>query len=226
MLKTSSSCWSPIIRTSHTMILLKSGSKVSLKKLSLRSGLWRFWSSLRGSDWLQLASRCLRTLTGTSSDRQKLDRWSWRCLLWGDSVGEGVFVSPDFGALFLQVIFTDSCVATCTVGHRRWWSRWSAYSSRGSTSRLNCHLFVISYFVNYCVNFSQVEIYILIGQNRLSRVAVVPSGRRRPLVIPLNFLSKRCRVLLPLRTSLQILTCVSEKICLKWHKLVSDPIST
>jgi len=37
-----------------------------------------------------------------------------------------------FSVWFLQVIVWDSCITTCTVGHRRWRSRWPAYSSRGS----------------------------------------------------------------------------------------------
>ena len=63
--------------------------------------------------------------------------------MWGDSEGEKeVFVSPDFGPWYLQIIVRDSCIATCTVGHRRWWFIWPAYSSGGSVSCLNCYYFV------------------------------------------------------------------------------------
>jgi len=37
--------------------------------------------------------------------------------------------------LILQVIFRDSWITTCIVGHW-WWFRWHAYSSRGSASSL------------------------------------------------------------------------------------------
>ena len=32
-------------------------------------------------------------------------------------------VLPDFSVSFLQVIFRDSCIATCIAGHRILWSR-------------------------------------------------------------------------------------------------------
>lgn len=49
-------------------------------------------------------------------------------------------LQPDFIAWFLQNIFRHSCIVTSSVGHWRWWFRFPAYSSRGSTSSLNCHL--------------------------------------------------------------------------------------
>jgi len=35
-----------------------------------------------------------------------------------------IFVLPDFCAWFLQVIFRDSCIATCVIVQWNWWSRW------------------------------------------------------------------------------------------------------
>jgi hypothetical protein len=70
MLKVSSSCWTPTIRSSRSTILLTFGSKAPLKKIKklrklglvLRRGPWRFKGWLRGLHWLKLASRCSRTL--------------------------------------------------------------------------------------------------------------------------------------------------------------------
>jgi hypothetical protein len=79
-----------------------------------------------------------------SKERQQLlDKKLWGCLLAIRRIWrrQDVFVSPTFSALFLQVIFRESYIATCTVGHWTWWSRWPAYSSRRSPS-LNCHLCV------------------------------------------------------------------------------------
>jgi hypothetical protein len=49
--------------------------------LSLSRGPWRFQSSLEGQGSLKLASRCLGTLIGTSSEQQRLDRELSGCLL-------------------------------------------------------------------------------------------------------------------------------------------------
>jgi hypothetical protein len=49
--------------------------------LSLRRGPWRFWSLLRGLDWLKLESRCFEDMTGMSSEHQKLDMELWGRLL-------------------------------------------------------------------------------------------------------------------------------------------------
>lgn len=62
---------------------------------------------------------------------------------------EEMFVLPDLGAWFRKVMFRNSCLATCAVGHCRCWSRWPAYRSGGSVFTLNCHLFVTSYFCNF-----------------------------------------------------------------------------
>jgi hypothetical protein len=84
--------------------LLKFGNKMPLKKLknlrlSLRRGPWRFWSWLRGMDLLTLASRCLRTMTGTSI-RNWTRNYDDACWHWRDSEGEEeAFVSPDFQCL-------------------------------------------------------------------------------------------------------------------------------
>ena len=103
--------WNAMIWSSGSTVLLKFGSQAPLKKLrdlnlSLRRGPWRFWSWLRGLDWLKLLSRCMRTLTGTGigQQQQQLDEELWdACLIWGDSEGvEEVCVSPDLSAWFLQ----------------------------------------------------------------------------------------------------------------------------
>ena len=60
-------------------LLSKFGSKALLKmlrtlNLSQRRRTWRFWSWLRGLDWLKLASRCLRTSDARSGERHQLDK--------------------------------------------------------------------------------------------------------------------------------------------------------
>jgi len=57
VLKMSSSCWTPVISSSQSTVLLKFRTRAPLKKLrnlslSLRRGPWRFWRALRASiDW-------------------------------------------------------------------------------------------------------------------------------------------------------------------------------
>ena len=79
MLRVSSSCWTLVIRSSRSTILLKSGSKAPLKKLrslslSVRRGPRGLWSWPRGLDWLKVASGCLRMFIRTSCEQQQLDR--------------------------------------------------------------------------------------------------------------------------------------------------------
>ena len=88
-------------------------------------------------------------------------------ILWGDSEGEeDVFVLPDYNALFLQYICRCSCIANCTAGHCRWWSRWPAYSSRWSAL---CHSNVIclSDFIFEKV-FLQYKHKFFLSQNKSS----------------------------------------------------------
>ena len=144
-----------MIRSTRSTILLKFGCKAHLKKtwnpsltLSLRRGPCQFHIWLRGLDWFRLASRFLSTLTGKSSQQQQPDRELWDgYLLWGDSEGDEVFVPPDFSAWFLQVIFSDSCIVTCTARHWRWWSRWPTYRAEGNCSLFNSHWGVTSYIL-------------------------------------------------------------------------------
>ena len=75
-----------MIRSSWITILLKFRNKAALKEqgnlsLSLRRGQQLRWSWLRGLEWLKLASRCLKTLAGTSSEQQQLDRELWEHML-------------------------------------------------------------------------------------------------------------------------------------------------
>jgi len=106
----------------HATILLKFGSKMPLKKLrnlnlslSQRRGPWRFWSWVRGMDLLRLASRCLRTMIGTSS-RNWTRNCEDACWQWRDSEGEEeVFVSPDF-----QGLISSSHLQGLV--HRHWYS--------------------------------------------------------------------------------------------------------
>ena len=64
MLKISSSCWN--YHDHYLTLLSKSRSKapLELRNLSqtLRRGPWRFWSWLRGLDWLKLASGCFSSI--------------------------------------------------------------------------------------------------------------------------------------------------------------------
>ena len=139
--KVASSFWSPMIRILGSTFFWKFGSKAPLKyvrNLSLRRGPWR------GLEWLKLASRCLKTLTGTSSEQQQLERG-----LWGFFLAMRIFwrrrrvlCQPNFGAWFLHVKFKDSSITTCTAARSREWSRSPAYSSRGSADCLHCHRFV------------------------------------------------------------------------------------
>ena len=106
------------------------------------------WSCLKGLGWLQLASRCLRALIGTSSEQQ-LDRelgiflHAW--LVWGDS-GGGDFL---FGQTWVFDFFHSNCQGLAhrqlccrTCGHDdlidlptavlsdmwTWWSDWPVAS--------------------------------------------------------------------------------------------------
>jgi hypothetical protein len=144
--ETSSSCRTPVISTSRSTMFFNFGRKGPFNKLknpslSPRRGPWLFRSLLRGLDSLKLASGCLRTFTGTSSENwTKTDEDAF--FMWGDYKGEvQISVSPDFSAWFLQVILRDSCIATCIVGHQRW-SRKPACPTTGSAFILNCYLFV------------------------------------------------------------------------------------
>ena len=80
------SCWTLTIRNSRLVIFLKFGSKSPLTKprdlsLSLGTGPWRFWSWIGDLVWMKMASRCLRTVIGKSSEQQQLDRELWGSLL-------------------------------------------------------------------------------------------------------------------------------------------------
>ena len=81
MLMMSSGRWTPMTSSSRSTTLLEFRSKAPCRKLSLRSGPWRFGSWLRRSDWLKVASGCSRTLIGTSGEQQHLDTVLWGCLL-------------------------------------------------------------------------------------------------------------------------------------------------
>ena len=84
MLKMSSSNWITAIKRSRSRIMLQFGSRSPFKKLRNRSlnrrkaprRFWWVWT-----DWSWLATRCLRTMIGTSSDQQHLDRELRRCFL-------------------------------------------------------------------------------------------------------------------------------------------------
>ena len=114
-----------------------SRSKAPLQKLrnlrlSLRREPWRFESWLSGLNWLKLASGCLRMLAGCKellkekrSDSQGLSDW------------------------VLQVIFSDTCIATCIA---KYWKWWIACSSTGSTSSSSSNYHLFHHFT-YSVNF-------------------------------------------------------------------------
>jgi len=77
----------PMKRNSHSKILLKFWNKAPLKtlmnlnlSLSLRREPRRFKGSLRGLEWLKLATKCLTTLIRTTSEQQ-LDKKLWGCLM-------------------------------------------------------------------------------------------------------------------------------------------------
>ena len=80
-----------IRRRRRRLTKLTFGSKAPLKKLrnlslSLVRGPRRFWSWLKGLDWLKMVSRWLRSLIGRSSEQQQLD---WE--LWGGLLDTGRF---------------------------------------------------------------------------------------------------------------------------------------
>jgi hypothetical protein len=123
-------------RISHSTMSVKLGKgplKMKLRNLTLivSRGPWRFRSWLSGLDSLKVVSRCRRTLFRTNGDQQLLYRELRGCLL---SVRRfrrrRRGLCPDFSAWFIS----DSCIATCTVGHWRWWSRWTR---GGCVSHLN-----------------------------------------------------------------------------------------
>jgi len=129
------------MRISHSTILLKFGRKVPLQKLRNRSlswriGPWWFCSSLKGLNWLNLASRCFRARTRKSN-------YEDACLLWENSEGEAFFISSVLSAWFLQVTFWDLRIAICVVGYCRWWSRWLVSSTKESATSLSFHWYVI-----------------------------------------------------------------------------------
>lgn len=107
----------------------------------LRRGSRRYWHWQNGLDWPKLESICLRLdwkLLWAAITVQEI----MRVLAMGTHCRVGrCFVSADYSAWFRQVIFMDSCIATCAVGHWIRWSRWPACSSVESVSCLNYHLF-------------------------------------------------------------------------------------
>ena len=124
MLKMSSIRCTPKITNSSWIMIYKFGSKEHLKRpwnlcLSLRRRPRRFWSRLRGLDWLKPTSRCSEEWLerAASSNNQRRNCENAR-LLWEDSeVEEQVFVLPDFSVWFRQVIFWESRITTGTGGH-------------------------------------------------------------------------------------------------------------
>jgi len=86
-------------------------------RLSLRRGLRRFWSWLRGLGWLKVASRNLRSFTGRGSETQP-HKEIWGHLLatsrtWRRRKG---LCLTKVRAWFLQVKFRGTCIATCVFG--------------------------------------------------------------------------------------------------------------
>jgi len=111
----SSSCWTPTIRSSGSTVLLKFDSKALAKNLGLRKGK----DGLNLTDW----------------SKQQLDKELWRCWLamrrsWRRR-----------GLCLARLHCPISCISAGFCGQWWLWSRWPAYSSRGSASSLNCYSF-------------------------------------------------------------------------------------
>ena len=134
MLKTSSTCWTLIIRCIRLTIFFKFENKGPMKKprslslcLSLRRRTWRL--ELTDATGLFEAginvfeeTDCQKQRTATT--RQEVMRmltWLWHCLA-------------------KEEVFRDSCTDTCIFGQWNWWSRLPAYISRDSAFPLNYHL--------------------------------------------------------------------------------------
>lgn len=147
MPKKYSSCRTTMVRISCFTILLEFGRRPWRSR-----GAWAWREDLDGfevdggtwTDWSWQHGRCLEEEASTSSCTGTCEDACWRRT---DSEGqERVFLSPEFSAWFLQVIFRDSCIIIIiiiirTVGNCRWWSRWSSWSSMGNASSLNCYFF-------------------------------------------------------------------------------------
>lgn len=125
--------------------------------LSLRRGPWWFevdW--VAWTEWSWHESVWGHWLEQEASSSNWTRKYEDACLLSGNSEEEKeIFVAPRFSDCFLQIILEDSCIATSTVGLGTWWSRWTAYSSSGSSRSFNCLLFVCHIF---CRSFTRANI--------------------------------------------------------------------
>jgi len=74
-----------------------------------------------------------------------------------------MFLSPRFHCWFQHIILMVSLIATPTSG---WWtqrSTWLTYSSWGSTSSLNFHLWYFTFLINFSFSIKMFSV----GHNRL-----------------------------------------------------------
>lgn len=172
VLKFSLSCWTTIVRISHSNILMKFRSKALLKKLVE----YEPKPKERTMTVLKVTEAPghkvgIKVSENIDSNKQQAVTTSQgfmrmlACLLWWNSEGEEeVFISHGNIAWFPQVIFRDSCITSCIVEHWRWWYQWPIYSSRGSTSFLNCDFFLFLCFLS-------MNIFDL-GHNKLSGITL------------------------------------------------------
>jgi hypothetical protein len=113
-----------------------------------------------------VVSRCLRTLVLLISEQQQLDKELWPCWLAGWLWGyyereEEVFNWPDLSASFLESVFRDMHLATCTVGQWRWWFRWPAFSLSRSSSLFSfvCQISNCNFYILISLSFIRIDCF-------------------------------------------------------------------
>ena len=153
--KMSLSCRTLMISSSHSKILFKFVLYIYIYKGTTKK---------------------LRTLRNLSLKKNheglKVDwgvwiHWSWHqeeCRHWlkaAATSATGLGSMNMLSAWFLPVIIRDLVIIICILRYQIWWSRWSAYSSGGKAYYLNCHFFVISYFLYI---FHKCDYIFLLGK--------------------------------------------------------------
>jgi hypothetical protein len=92
--------------------------------VSLRRRPWRFWIWLRGLGLTEAGMEVSEDTDWNEHRAAAAGRGIMRCLLdmrrfWRRRRD---LCLARLQSLISSVIFRDSCIATCAVGHRRWWS--------------------------------------------------------------------------------------------------------
>lgn len=136
MLKTSSTCWTLIIRYIRQKI---------------------FWNSKAKGHWKSREAWASAWVWGEGHDVFKINwgawnLWSWHQGVWGNCQEQRTAATRQEVMRMLtwlryclakEEVFRDSCIYACIFGQWKWWSKIPAYSSRDSAFSLNYHLFVI-----------------------------------------------------------------------------------